>query len=87
MTGDIGGADDLLGYWQHSADAASSIDVRVCRIDNSGETYSGIYDGESVVPHVRFSADVPFTFMFGDFVTPGSMLEFSLVHNVVITGR
>ena len=89
MTGNLsgGGADDLLGYWQHPADAGSTITVEVCRIDNSGGTYSGIYDGEPVVPHVRLSADVPFNFMFGELIAPTPTIEFSLAHNVVITGR
>ncbi len=104
MTGDLSGTQDLLGYWEHPADAVSTITVEVCRIDNTSQVFTvqgsgpydltGIYSSDSagvvpdtIVPHVRMNADVPFTFMFGELITPGSMLEFSLAHNVIITGR
>ncbi len=100
MTGDLHGApgaENLLGYWQYPGDAASTITVQICRIDNEGLGFNGfdltgIYsdnDGvpDTIVPHVRLTADVPFTFMFGELIAPTPTLEFTLAHNVVITGR
>ena len=67
-----GFAGDLTGIYFHIV------------IDGDGNE---IEVPDSIIPHVRLSADVPFTFMFGALVSPIPTLEFSLSHNVVMTGR
>ena len=93
MTGDLAGGENLLGYWTDP----QTITVQVCRIDNQGGGFdgfnlAGVYsdnDGvpDTIVPHVRLTADVPFTFMFGELIAPAATIEFTLAHNVIITGR
>ena len=91
MTGKVGTAPpapDLLGYWKHATDKGT-ITVSFDCIDNSANDFQGIYANAKYggfVPHVVLTAVVPFTFMFGELVTPGS-INFTLVHNVVMTGR
>jgi hypothetical protein len=76
----------LLGYWNYPADAASTIVIRVDCIDNSASDFQGLYAGNTLVPHLFFQANVPFTFLFGEMVTPDATITFNIAHNVVITG-
>ncbi len=89
MTGTVdASAPDLLGYWKYATDQGT-ITVSFDCIDNSANDFQGIYADAKYggfVPHVVLTAVVPFTFMFGELVTPGS-INFTLVHNVVMTGR
>ncbi len=96
MTGDLAGGENLLGYWTDT----DTITVQICRIDNQGGKFDGfdltgvfsttvndVIVPDTIVPHVRLTADVPFTFMFGELITPAATIEFTLAHNVIITGR
>jgi hypothetical protein len=100
MTGDLDsapGAQNLLGYWTDT----NTVTVQICRINNTAGGFSGggftgdltgIYSDnagvpDTIVPHVRLSADVPFTFMFGELIAPTPTINFGLAHNVIITGR
>ena len=82
MTGQKSGGSPLLSGWTD----ASTIDIEMCYINNSGGTYSGLYDGVGVVPHVRLKADVPFTFLFGELVAPDAVIDINLSHSVVAAG-
>jgi hypothetical protein len=92
MTGKVDtdpAAPDLLGYWNYATDQGT-ITVSFDCIDNSSDDFKGIYTNDiwgGHVPHVVLTADVPFTFMFGELIAPAPTIEFTLVHNVVITGR
>ena len=82
-------APDLLGYWNYPADKGT-ITVSFDCIDNSANDFKGLFAGArwgGSVPHVVLTANVPFTFMFGELIPAGPTLEFTLVHNVVFTGR
>lgn len=87
MTGTTNPAPDLLGYWNYPADVGSTIVIRVDCIDNAASDFQGLYDGETLVPHVFFQANVPFTFLFGELVTSDATIDFNIAHNVVITGN
>ena len=94
MTGTVdASAPDLLGYWKYATEPAGAnqgtVTVSIDCIDNSSGDFQGIYTAAKYgdfVPHVVLTAVVPFTFMFGELITPGS-INFTLVHNVVMTGR
>ncbi len=88
MTGRTNGGSELLAYWQHPpASASNEVNIQVCAVDNSGSTYSGLYAGSPVVPHVRMQANVDFEFLFGQLVVSNSAIDFEIAHNVVVTGR
>ena len=80
-------APDLLGYWNYPGDAASTIVIRVDCIDNTAGGFQGLYNGTTYVPHVFFQANVPFTFLLGELVTPNATIDFNIAHNVVVTGN
>ena len=90
MTGNTNTATpvpNLLGYWNYPADAGSTIVIRVDCIDNAASGFQGLYNGTTLVPHLFFQANVPFTFLFGELVTPDATIDFNIAHNVVITGN
>jgi Flp pilus assembly pilin Flp len=88
MTGTTDGGDDLLGYWPHPpASASNELNIQVCAVSNAGGTYSGLYEGMSVVPRVRVEANVDFEFLFGQLVSSNSAIDFEIAHNVVVVGR
>lgn len=86
MTGTTSPAPNLLGYWKYPDDAASTIVIRVDCIDNSASDFQGLYAGNTLVPHLFFQANVPFTFLFGQLVVSDPTITFNIAHNVVITG-
>jgi hypothetical protein len=46
---------------------------------------SGPYEGKTVVPHVRVQANVDFTFLFGQLVSPAATIDFEIAHNTILT--
>lgn len=88
MTGKTTGGNALLAYWPYPpASASNELNIQVCALDNSGGGYSGLYDGSSVVPHVRMQANVDFEFLFGQLVVSNSAIDFEIAHKVVVVGR
>ncbi len=88
MTGSVDTASpapDLLGYWNYPADAGS-VTIRIDCIDNNAGAFQGLYEGVAYVPHVILTADVPFTFLFGELVAPSSSISITLSHNVASVG-
>lgn len=88
MTGSVDTASpapDLLGYWHYPADAGS-VTIRIDCIDNAAATLKGLYDGVTYIPHVVLTADVPFTFLFGQMVAPSASITITLSHNVASVG-
>ena len=92
MTGSVNTASpapDLLGYWKFATDK-DTITVSFDCIDNSANNFKGLFADArwgGSVPHVVLTANVPFTFIFGELIAAGPTLEFTLAHNVIITGR
>lgn len=84
MTGDISGASNLLAYWT-PASLPGGLDIQICALDNSVANMSGPYEGKTVVPHVRVQANVDFTFLFGQLVSPDATIDFEIAHNVILT--
>ena len=84
----------LLGYW----DDRSTLDIEVCAADNSAALYAGIYTNTKVkwcgdntgasglVPHIKVTAHVPFTFMFGSMVVPNATMDIDVFHDTVAVG-
>ncbi len=72
----------LLGYW----DNAGTIDITVPCIANAG-AFAGLYGGESEVEVVELAANVPFTFMFGQFISPDANITLRISHKVVNVSR
>jgi hypothetical protein len=91
MTGDTDGGSNLLGYWQHPPTNASDFDIQVCGSDvaNVGGLYDSSVnpDWNGVVPSVRLQANVDFTFLFGELVTPDATIDFNIAHKVVVVGE
>lgn len=88
MTGDITGGSNVLSYWPHPPSSPSGeIDIQICAIDNAASNFSGLYAGQTVVPHVRMQANVDFTFLFGELVTSDATIDFEIAHNVIVTGE
>lgn len=92
MTGDVDTATpapDLLGYWNYPADA-SSVTISVNCIDNplvaGVREFQGLYSNDDFVPHVVLTADVPFTFLFGELVAAEPTINITLSHNVAVIG-
>ena len=83
MTGDVSGANNLLAYWT-PASLPGGIDIQICALDNSVANLTGIYAGDTVVPHVRLQANVDFTFLFGELVAPDATIDFEIAHNTVL---
>ena len=84
MTGDISGASPLLAYWTPTS-SPGEIDIQICALDNSIANMSGPYEGKTVVPHVRVQANVDFTFLFGQLVSPAATIDFEIAHNTILT--
>jgi len=84
MTGRVAGASNLLGYWT-PASLPGGIDIQICAMDNSpsGANLGGIYSNYPVIPHVRVQANVDFTFLFGQLVSPDATIDFEIAHNTV----
>jgi hypothetical protein len=90
MTGKTSGGSKLLGGWTDP----NSITIEMCTIDNSGGGLGGLYDNNvlgvdmfgDVVPHVRLTADVPFTFLFGEMVSPNGTINITLSHTAIAAG-
>jgi hypothetical protein len=88
MTGNLSTASpapDLLGYWNYPADSGT-VSIRVDCINNAASSLEGLYEGILNVPHVILTADVPFTFMFGELIAPDAAINITLSHNVVSVG-
>ncbi len=88
MTGNVDTATpdpDLLGYWNYPADAGT-VSISVDCIANGTGTFQGLYDGVTNVPHVVLTADVPFTFMFGQLISSNASITITLSHNVASIG-
>lgn len=88
ITGNINTASPapgLLGYWSYPADAGT-VTVRIDCISNAAAGFGGLYDGVLNVPHIILTADVPFTFMFGELVAPDATINITLSHNVISVG-
>ena len=84
MTGSVdGSAPDLLAYWNDAA----TIDVTVACLDNSAGGLASIYGGLALVPVIELTANVPFTFLFGELVAPNASITFSISHNVINVGQ
>jgi len=82
-------APGLLSGWDYPANA-SSVTVRFDCIDNplvgGVRDLEGLYLTDNFVPHVVLTADVPFTFLFGELVTSDPTITITLSHNVAIIG-
>lgn len=84
MTGSVSdGASNLLAYWT-PASLPGGLDIQICALDNSAANLGGIYTGDAVVPHVRVQANVDFTFLFGQLVSPDATIDFEIAHNTVL---
>jgi len=86
MTGNVGGGTNLLAAW----DQASSLTINVCAITNpigTTDELQGLYLDSPAVPYVELEADVPFTFLFGEFVVPDAQITIGLDHKVVMVGE
>jgi Flp pilus assembly pilin Flp len=81
-------APGLLSGWDYPADA-SSVTIRIDCIDNNAGAFQGIYANSKwngFLPHVVLTADVPFTFLFGQLVSSNGSINITLSHNVVSVG-
>jgi len=83
MTGDTSGGSNLLAAWTDP----SSITIEMCSIDNSGGAFGGFYQDALAVPHVKVTAQVPFTFLFGELIAPDTTIDITLSHNIVAVGQ
>ena len=66
-----------------------TIDIEVCTVNNSTPDYAGIYKNlkyNGVVPHIRLTAHVPFTFLFGTIVGPSATMDIDVFHDTVAVG-
>lgn len=84
MTGSVSGASNLLAYWTPANLAGGGIDIQICAMDNSAANLGGLYAGAPVVPHVRLQANVDFTFLFGQLVSPNATIDFEIAHNTIL---
>ena len=83
MTGTVDPmAPNLLGYWTD----ASTVTVSVHCIDNSAGVFSKLKAWNDFIPHITLEANVPFTFMFADLISPNATITIKLSHNVVSVG-
>jgi len=82
-------APGLLSGWDYPSDA-STVTVRFDCIDNplvgGVRELEGLYVFDNFVPHVVLTADVPFTFLFGEMVTSDPTITITLSHNVAVIG-
>jgi Flp pilus assembly protein TadG len=75
-------APNLLGYWTD----ASTVTVSVYCIDNGGGAFAELQAWNGFVPHITLEAQVPFTFMFANLISPNATITIKLSHNVVSVG-
>jgi Flp pilus assembly protein TadG len=78
---------DLLGYWNFPADAAATITVTVTCFANGGQFEGPLFLGETEVPAVELTANVPFTFMFGQLISPDATITLQISHKVIHIGQ
>lgn len=83
MTGDTSGGSNLLASWTDP----NSVTVELCSIDNTGRSFGGFYKDSDAVAHVKLTAQVPFTFLFGQFIAPDGTIDITLSHNIVAVGQ
>ena len=83
MTGNVDpNAPKLLGYWTDTSTVTVSVDC----IDNSTGVFSKLKVWNDFIPHITLEANVPFTFMFADLISPNATITIKLSHNVVSVG-
>ena len=87
MTGSADGlAPNLLGYWDYQTNAADVVVSQpVPCIDNSGGEFAGPLYGPWV-PKIELTANVPFTFLFGELVAPNASITIEISHTVIGVG-
>lgn len=80
-TGTITGGTLILGYFNNT-----HVTVQKTCTANAG-TFSGVYNGWANIPEIMVQAAVPFTFMFGEYLIPGTgSLTMTVRHNEVNIG-
>ncbi len=81
-TGNPAGGTLRLGYFN-----ASQITVTKTCASNAGNTFAGIYTGYTDIPQVTMQAVVPFNFLFGDYLLPGTgVINMTVTHSEVNIG-
>jgi Flp pilus assembly protein TadG len=68
--------DYLLPYWTGGANLTMTVDC----VDNSTNTYQGVFDGEQLIAQVNVVATVPFTFIWGTTFAATTGVTISLSH-------
>lgn len=82
-TGNPAGGTLLLGYFN-----ASQITVTKTCASNAGSTFAGVYNGYTDIPQVTMQAVVPFTFLFGEYLIPGTgTINMTVAHSEVNIGE
>lgn len=79
MTGDTSGGSNLLAGWTDP----NSVTIEMCTINNTGGSFGGFYTDADAVPHVKLTAEVPFTFLFGQWISSDATIDITLSHNVI----
>jgi Flp pilus assembly protein TadG len=89
MTGNRAAASqgNLLGHWDHS-DPLDRNDVTITvTCVSTGTDIQGIFNGVTEVPVIDVTATFDFPYLFGTFIAPSAVSQFTLSHRIVGIGE
>ena len=84
-TGTTVGGSPLLAGWTDN----DSVTVELCTVDNSDDPkpFQGMFAQFDLVPHVKVTAEAPFTFLFGNLISSEATIDITLSHNVIMSSQ